>query len=151
MEKIFLGSDHAGYKLKEFLKKNFDKKKIKYSDLGADSEESSDYPDFALKVAKNVAEKRGNGILVCGTGTGMVIAANKIKGVRAALAYDDYSARMARLHNNVNVLCLRGRKIDFKKAQRIVDIWLKTEFSGEKRHARRMGKISRIEKQNFRK
>ncbi len=145
---IFIGSDHAGYRLKEYLKKYLDRKKIRYFDAGAYSEEPSDYPDLAVKVAKSVARKKAQGILICGTGTGMVIAANKIKGIRAAVAYDVYSAKMARLHNNVNVLCLRGREFNFATAEKLVDIWLNTQFSGEERHKRRIAKIRKIESVN---
>ena len=139
---LYLGSDHAGYKLKEFLKKHLDKNKVKYSDLGTYSEESVDYPDYAYKVAGKVAkEKNAKGILVCGTGTGMVMAANKVKGIRAAVAYDRYSAEMSRAHNDANVLCLRGREVDFKTQIKLTDIWLKTKFSNEPRHKRRIKKL----------
>lgn len=139
---IYLGSDHAGYKLKEFLKKHLDRKKVKYKDLGTYSEESVDYPDYAYKVGRKVAKEKGaKGILVCGTGVGMCIAANKVKGVRAAVVYDKYSAVMSREHNDANILCLRGRGVDFKKQTKLTDMWLSTKFSGEKRHIRRINKI----------
>ena len=139
---LYLGADHAGYRLKEFLKKHFDNKGIKYRDLGTHSEESVDYPSYAFKVGKAVAsEKNAKGILICGTGTGMVMAANRIKGIRAAVAYDAYSAKMARHDNDANVLCLRGRKINMKEQARIADIWLKSKFSGIARHTRRIAKL----------
>ena len=138
---IYIGSDHAGYQLKEFLKKHLDKRKIKYKDLGTYSEEPVDYPDIAYKVAKKVANEKAKGILICGTGIGMCIAANKVKGIRAAVAYDAYSAKMSREHNDANVLCLRGRNINMKKQAKLVNIWLKTEFSGNKRHKRRIAKL----------
>lgn len=139
---LYLGSDHAGYRLKEFLKKHFDNKGIKYRDLGTHSEESVDYPNYAFKISKAVAnEKNAKGILICGTGTGMVMAANRIKGIRAAVAYDSYSARMARHDNDANILCLRGRKINMKKQERIADIWLKSKFSGIARHRKRIAKL----------
>ena len=139
---LYLGADHAGYKLKEFLKKHFDRKKVKYVDLGTYSEESVDYPDYAYKVSRKVAgDKNAKGILICGTGTGMVMAANRIKGIRAAVAYDSYSAKMAREHNDANVLCLRGRKVSLKEQVKLVDIWLKTRFSNAKRHKRRIAKL----------
>jgi ribose 5-phosphate isomerase B len=138
---LYLGADHGGYRLKEFLKKYFNSKKIKYRDLGAYSEEPVDYPDIAYKVAKKVAKEKAKGILICGTGIGMCIAANKVKGIRAVVAYDKYSAEMSRLHNDANVLCLRGREVDFKEQLKLVNIWLKTKFSGEARHKRRIAKI----------
>jgi len=139
---LYLGADHAGYKLKEFLKKHFDKNKIKYLDLGTYSEESVDYPDYAYKVAKKIASEKGaKGILICGTGTGMVMAANKVKGIRAAVAYDSYSAEMARHDNDANVLCLRGRKVNMNNQAKITGIWLKTEFSNLPRHKRRIAKL----------
>lgn len=145
--KIIIGSDHAGFKLKERLKKHLDGEKISYEDVGTHSLKSSDYPDYAVKVARKVVkDKRNGGILICGTGTGMVIAANKIKGIRAVAAYDDYSARMSRHDNDANVLGLRGRLFPYKKIEKIVSIWLKTPFSAEKRHKRRLEKINRIKR-----
>ncbi len=139
---LYLGADHAGYKLKEFLKKHLEKKGVKYMDLGTYSEDSVDYPDLAFKVARKAAkEKNAKGILICGTGTGMVMAANKVKGIRAAVAYDEYSAKMSRHDNNANILCLRGRKVDVKRQQKLVDIWLKTPFSQIARHRRRLKKL----------
>jgi len=138
---IYLGSDHGGFELKEAIKMHLDKKRVKYKDSGAYSEEPVDYPDIAYKVAKKVAKEKAKGILICGTGIGMCIAANKVKGIRAALAYDKYSAEMSRLHNDANVLCLRGRKVNFKKQLKIADVWLKTKFSGEERHKRRIAKL----------
>lgn len=139
---LYLGSDHAGYRLKEFLKKHLDKKKIKYQDLGTYSEESVDYPDYAYKVGKKVAkEKNGKGILICGTGVGVCIAANKVKGIRAALAYDKEYAKMMRVHNDANVICLRGWDVDFKKQASLVDIWLNTKFDNIERRVRRLKKL----------
>lgn len=138
---IYLGADHGGFKLKEFLKSYFDSKKTKYNDLGTYSEEPVDYPDIAFKVAKKVAKENAKGILICGTGTGMCMAANKVKGIRAAIAYDTYSAKMSRRDNDANVLCLRGREIDFKQQLKLVDIWLKTKFSGIPRYKRRIAKL----------
>ena len=103
-----------------------------------------DYPDYAFKVAKAVAKHKGSkGILVCGTGIGMGIAANKVRGIRAAMAYDLYSAKMSRLHNDSNILELRGRKFPYKKNEQIVMAWLKTPFSGGARHKRRIAKLNR--------
>jgi len=144
--KIYLGADHAGFALKEKLKIYFDKIGIGYEDFGGNGEKGDDYPDFAFKVASRVAqEKRARGILICGTGTGMVIVANKVKGIRAAAAYDSYSAKMAKSHNNVNVLCLRGRKFLDDENLRLVKIWLKEKFSRGERHQRRLEKLVEIE------
>lgn len=146
-ELIILGSDHAGFKLKEKIKKHLAKKKIDFVDVGAYSEASVDYPVYAKKLAKKVKAGRNKGIkgiLVCGSGTGMAIAANRVKGIRAVLAYDAYSAKMSRVDNNSNVLCLRGRNFSSEKAKKITDIWLRTKFSGKKRHERRIKKIDRI-------
>ena len=140
--RIIIGSDHAGFNLKEKLKEYFDKKKIKYEDVGTGSLERVDYPDYAKKVARKVVkEKNSRGILICGTGTGMVIAANRIKGARAVVAYDTYSAKMSREDNNANILSLRGRHFSYKKIQSIVNIWLNTKFSGKSRHKKRIKKL----------
>jgi ribose 5-phosphate isomerase B len=145
--KVIIGSDHAGFKLKEKIKKYLKMKKIEYIDMGTDSLESVDYPDYALKVAKQVAwNKNRRGILVCGTGTGMTIAANKVKGIRAVAAYDVYSARMSRIDNDTNILGLRGRYFPYEKVKKIINVWLNTPFSGEQRHKRRLKKISGLEK-----
>ena len=144
---IYLGADHAGFSLKEKLKKYFDKRNINYEDIGGDGKSNDDYPDYAFKVAKKVSkEKDSKGILICGTGTGMVIAANKVKGVRAAVAYDNYSAKMAVEHNNSNVLCLRGRNFPDNKNIQLVKIWLNAKFSSKSRHKRRLRKITNYEK-----
>lgn len=146
IKKIYLGSDHAGFRLKEKLKKYFERIGIPYEDLGTHSLEPADYPDYAVVVAKRVSGgKSSRGILICGTGMGMVIAANKVKGIRAVAAYDDYSAKMSRLHNDANILALRGRFSNFKKIKKIVSVWLKTPFSGKPRHKRRINKIKLFE------
>ena len=143
--KIYLGSDHAGYAVKEKIKTYLKSKKVSFKDLGTYSTKPVDYPDYAFKVAKKVAkDKNSKGILVCGTGTGMVIAANKVKGIRAVAAYDAYSAKMSRHDNNANVLALRGRFFAFSKIQKIIDVWLKTRFSGESRHKQRILKINNL-------
>lgn len=144
--KIYIGSDHAGFELKEKIKKYLQGKRIPHEDLGTNSLDSVDYPDYALEVAQKVVkEKDSKGILICGTGTGMVIAANKVKGIRAVAAYDKYSAKMSRNDNDANVLCLRGRFFPFEKIKEIVSMWLKTPFSGETRHKRRINKIKEFE------
>jgi ribose 5-phosphate isomerase B len=140
--KVALGADHAGYKLKEIIKAYLKRKKIDFKDFGAHSEESVDYPDYARPVAEAVARGEfDRGILLCGSGVGATIVANKVKGIRAVNAYDTYSAKQSREHGDCNVLCLAGRKLTRAKATKIVDVWLKTEFSGEERHLRRIRKI----------
>ena len=143
---VILGADHAGFNLKEKLKKYFQKRRIPYEDVGTDgSKPHDDYPDYAVKAAKKVAKNKNyKGILVCGTGTGMAMAANKVKGVRAVIAYDPYSAKMSRVDNNANVLGLRGRFFPFARVKKIVDIWLSTPFSKKPRHKRRLRKIEKI-------
>ncbi|HDZ27194.1 hypothetical protein LCGC14_0835370 [marine sediment metagenome] len=140
--RVILASDHAGLRLKEKIKKYLARKKIEYEDLGTNSFKSVDYPDYALKVAEKVAKNNNTrGILVCGTGTGMTIAANKVKGIRAVAAYDAYSAKMSRIDNDTNVLGLRGRFFPLEKIKKIINVWLDTPFSGEKRHKWRIKKI----------
>lgn len=145
---IYIGADHSGFALKEKLKKHFSKLGIDYEDVGGDGKDGDDYPDFAFAVARKVARDSGEsrGILICGTGTGMVIAANKVKGIRAAVGYDNYSVQKGREHNDVNVLCLRGRQFGDTKNLRLVKIWLGEKFSGAKRHRRRLRKILSFER-----
>jgi ribose 5-phosphate isomerase B len=145
--RVIIASDHAGLRLKERVKRYLKRKKIEYEDLGTDSFTSVDYPDYALKVAEKVVKnKNTRGILVCGTGTGMTIAANKVKGIRAVAAYDAYSAKMSRIDNDTNVLGLRGRFFPYEKIKKIITVWLDTPFSGEKRHKRRIKKIGDYER-----
>jgi len=145
--RVIIASDHAGLRLKERVKRYLKRKKIEYEDLGTESFTSVDYPDYALKVAEKVAKnKNTKGILVCGTGTGMTIAANKVKGIRAVAAYDAYSAKMSRIDNDTNVLGLRGRFFPFEKIKKIINVWLNTPFSGEKRHKKRIKKIRDYER-----
>ena len=142
--KIAIGSDHAGYKLKSQIVEYLKTKKIDFEDFGAYSEESCDYTDYAFPVAQAVAKKIfDRGILICGSGVGMTIAANRIKGVRAVNANDFYTARQSREHGDSNILCLAGKKLAKAKAIKIVAVWLKTEFSGEERHLRRIKKIDK--------
>jgi len=144
---VIIASDHAGFKLKEKIKKYLEIQDIEYRDLGTDSLDSVDYPDYALKVAEHVTKnKNRRGILVCGTGTGMTIAANKVKGIRAVAAYDVYSAKMSRVDNDSNVLGLRGRFFPYQKVKKIINVWLNTPFSGKQRHKRRIKKISDYER-----
>jgi ribose 5-phosphate isomerase B len=143
--KIALAADHVGFALKEKTREYLKGKGLEVEDLGPANAESVDYPDFAAKVALQVASKQADyGVLVCGTGIGMEIAANKVPGVRAAAASDTISARMARAHNNANVLTMGGRMIDEDAMHRIVDTWLSTSFDGG-RHERRVEKIAALE------
>ena len=144
---IYLGSDHAGVKVKKKVEEFLTKKGIAYVDYGSfDPKSKDDYPDYAIKVAKKVAsDDNALGVLICGSGTGMAIAANKIKGVRAAMAYDLFSAKKAKEHNDVNILTLRARKFLAGKAVKLVDVWLKTKASTAARHRRRIAKIKRVE------
>lgn len=144
--KVAVGSDHGGYHLKEHIKKYLEEKGFDIEDFGTNSLESVDYADFALKVAEAVSEEKfDRGILICGTGLGISIAANKVKGIRAAVVSDCYSAKMSRAHNNANILALGGRVIGPDLAIEIVKIWMETPFEGG-RHQRRIDKISNIEK-----
>ena len=140
-KKISISSDHAGFKLKEKIKKNLVKKKIKVIDLGPKTDKSVDYPDFAKKVARNVLSKKTNiGILVCGSGTGMAMSANKFKKIRAAVCYNKASTRLCRLHNNANILALGSRLTKKSTALKLVNTFLSTKFEGG-RHLRRVKKI----------
>jgi ribose 5-phosphate isomerase B len=141
--KVIIGSDHAGYNVKEKLKEWFNLKGISYEDIGTNNPNiEDDYPDYAKKVAKLVSkDKKKKGILICGSGMGMTIAANKIKGIRAVSAYDEYSAKMARQDNNANILGLRGRYFPYNKTKKIVETFLLTQFSKKIRHKKRIQKI----------
>ena len=138
---IILGSDHAGFALKEELKQRLQQKGLQVEDIGAPSEQPVDYPVVAHELAEAVASGRfERGVIVCGTGIGVSIAANRHAGVRAALAYDETTARLSRAHNDANVLALGGRSLDHGAARRILDVWLDTPFEGG-RHARRVALI----------
>jgi len=143
---IVIGSDHGGLNLKAALKSYLDRRGFAVSDAGTDNEASVDYPDFGQKVAELVAAGGAElGILICGTGIGMSIAANKVPGIRAALVTDVFMARMAREHNNANILVLGGRVLDEQKACDLAGAWLDATFEGG-RHQGRLDKISEIEK-----
>lgn len=143
--KIVIAADHAGYKVKERVKGILQDLGLEYTDLGPDSEESVDYPDFARKVAEGVSSgEYDKGLLVCGTGIGMSIAANKVKGIRAAVAWSEESARLSREHNDANVLAIGARTTDGDAVPEIVKAFFTTEFEGG-RHQRRVDKISEIE------
>ncbi len=139
---IYIGSDHAGYDLKEELKKYLDGKGQKYIDLGTFSSDAVDYPDIAREVSEKVLEeKKSLGVLICGTGIGMMMSANKLPGIRAAVCTHELMAKMARAHNNANVLCLGSRIIGIELAKQILDVFLNTEFEAEERHERRIKKM----------
>jgi ribose 5-phosphate isomerase B len=143
--KIAIGSDHRGYEAKRRIAALLQQLGHDVLDVGAGSKDSVDYPDFALQVAQAVSEGRvDRGILICGTGIGMCIAANKVRGVRAAPCHDSITAEMSRRHNDANVLCLSGDLLGEELIERMVKIWLTTEFEGG-RHARRVEKILRFE------
>lgn len=144
--KVALGCDHGGLELKDTIAAELKKLGVEVVDEGTVSEESVDYPDFAAKVAGDVASgKVDKGITVCGTGIGMSIAANKFPGIRAALCHDSYTARMSRMHNDANILVLGGRVTGPEVALDILREWLKTPFEGG-RHQRRLDKIADLEK-----
>ena len=145
--KIAIGSDHRGYDVKRRVVPFLQGLGHEVFDLGTDKSESVDYPDFAFEVAKAVSEGRAErGILIDGTGIGMCIAANKVRNVRAAPCHDSITAEMSRRHNNANVMCLSADLLGDELIDRMVRIWLETEFEGG-RHARRVDKISRFEQE----
>jgi len=142
--KIALGSDHAGYLLKEEIKKYLDLKDIPFTDFGTFKIDSSDYPEFAYKVGNAIAaEECDRGVLICGTGIGMSITANKIKGIRAAVANTEESAKLSRLHNDANILCLGASTVEPEQALKILDVWINTSFEGG-RHQRRTNLITQL-------
>jgi ribose 5-phosphate isomerase B len=147
--KVAIASDHGGLKIREEIKGLLKDMGIEFEDFGCDCETSVDYPDYALPVAQKVANGEfDRGILICGTGIGMSIAANKVKGIRCALTHDTFSARATREHNDTNILAMGERVIGPGLARDIAKIWLTTEFEGG-RHATRVGKITEIEKNNL--
>ncbi len=145
MKKIALGSDHGGFKLKAALMEHLKSEGYEVEDKGTYSEESCDYPEFGRAVGNAVVNGEVDfGIVICSTGIGISIAANRIKGVRAALCTDSYMAKMTRLHNNANVLAMGANVIGESLAIDITDTFLNTEFSNEERHKRRIGKIDEL-------
>ncbi|MBN1664386.1 MAG: ribose 5-phosphate isomerase B [Deltaproteobacteria bacterium] len=148
-ETIIIGTDHAGYQLKEDIKTFLIDKGMTVVDVGAPSGDSVDYPDYGALAARRISSGEINrGILICGSGIGMSIVANKFPRVRAALCLDEDMARLSRLHNDSNILVLAGRKTDASTARKIVDIWLVTEFEGG-RHQKRIDKIKDLEHKQF--
>ncbi len=142
--RVFIGADHGGYELKEKIVDHLKHQGIDVKDVGTHNTDSCDYNEPARVVAHAVADGTADrGILVCGTGVGMSIQANKIKGIRAANVNDAYTAKATRLHNDSNVLTLGGRILGDELAKTLVDIWLETDFSGEDRHQRRVNKFEK--------
>ncbi|HDQ22606.1 MAG TPA: RpiB/LacA/LacB family sugar-phosphate isomerase [Candidatus Uhrbacteria bacterium] len=148
---VYLGADHAGFALKEQIKKYLDKKNISYEDKGSlKLKKGDDYPDFGYKVAKAVAEnKNAKGILICGTSYGMCIVANKVKGARAVSVKNEDDAVEIRKHNDANIMCLSGWNISPAKANKIIDKFLNTKFEAVLRRKRRLNKIKKIENKEF--
>lgn len=146
--KVAIASDHGGNQLREEIKNLLDELEISYEDFGCNCTTSVDYPDYALPVAKKVASGEfDRGILICGTGVGMSISANKVKGIRCALVHDVFTARVTREHNDSNVLAMGERVIGPGLAREIAKAWLTSDFEGG-RHANRIGKITEYEEQN---
>lgn len=142
---IALGADHAGYDSKEKLKDHFEKSNTVYKDFGTQSEDSCDYPLIAEKVARSVTSGEAEkGVLICGSGIGMCIAANKVKGVRAAVCNDLNLAKLSRMHNDANIICIGARISDIDKIKSIVKVFLETPFEGG-RHQKRVDQIKEIE------
>jgi RpiB/LacA/LacB family sugar-phosphate isomerase len=140
--KVFLGADHAGFKLKEKVRSLLLKKGYIVNDLSPELVKGDDYPAHAFKVSRSVRQNSGSkGILICGSGIGMSIAANRLKGIRAVDAYDNYTAKMSRVDENSNVLCLRARKFSERQSINLINIWLSTNFSGKLRHVRRIREL----------
>ena len=141
LKKIFISSDHAGFKLKEIIKKYLSKKKMNYQDLGPVNDTRVDYPDYAHRVAKKVRMNKNNrGILICGTGTGMNIVANKYKNIRAAQCFNLKSTKLSRLHNDANIITLGSRLLPTKSVLNFINVFLNTKFEGG-RHSKRINKI----------
>ena len=149
-KKLYIGCDHAALHMKNDIIGYLNDKGYDVEDLGPYTPESVDYPEYAEKVGKEVVSDKGSlGILICGTGIGMSIVANKVKGIRCGHCHDVFSAKMTRLHNDANVLALGERVVGAGLMLMIVDAFLNTEFSGDQRHVRRVEKIKEIEKKNF--
>ena len=139
---IAVGSDHAGFDLKNVLVQHLKDRGFDVLDMGTDSDKSCDYPDYAHKVTDAIINKEAQmGLLVCGTGIGMSIAANKVKGIRASVLSDEFSAQATRSHNDANILCLGARVVDEEKAKKLLDIFVDTPFSNEEKHLRRISKL----------
>lgn len=148
MRKIYIANDHAATDMKKDIVKYLEEKGYEVVNFGTDENSSVDYPEYAKKVGEAVkSDENSLGILICGTGVGMSIAANKIKGVRAAAVSESYSARLTRMHNNANVICFGARVVGIEIAKTIVDAFVETQYEGE-RHARRVEMIKNLEEEN---
>lgn len=149
MEKIALGSDHAGFELKEKIKEQLKELGLQFEDFGTTSCDACDYPDYARAVAQSVSQGKCSwGILCCGSGIGVSIVANKIRGIRAALCHDEQDASTSRKHNDANVLCLAGRRTTPDQCAKIIKEWVSTDFEGG-RHQRRVDKIEKVRGQEM--
>jgi ribose 5-phosphate isomerase B len=146
MKTVCLGADHAGWERKEMIKKSFPNNDYAVIDLSPhDFNENDDYPDAAFEVAKKVADEGSSvGILICRSGIGMCMAANKVKGIRAAAVYNEWAARVSREDNDANVLCLPGQYLNDEEIKKIIEVWLATSFSNKERHRRRIKKLELI-------
>lgn len=143
--KLAIGCDHGGFELKEAVRAYLEERQIPYEDFGTYSTDSVDYAPIAAKAARYVASGQADcGVLICSTGIGISIAANKVKGIRAALCTNEFCAEMTRRHNNANILCMGGKVVDSATARKLVDIFLNTPFEGG-RHQRRIDQIAQIE------
>ena len=144
---IYIGSDHRGYNLKEYLKDYLSKAKIPFKDVGNHKfDPEDDYPDFAFKVAQEVAKDSANtGVMICGSGLGMAAAANKVKGIRAGLAVSEWFAKHGRENDNLNVLTLASDQTDFSAAEKILKTWLEAKFDPQPKYIRRVEKIGKAE------
>ena len=142
MEKLFIASDHAAFEQKEYLK-NYLSKRFEIVDLGTDSPDSVHYPEFGKKIAQAVLESGGRGIAMCGSGIGISIQVNRFKGIRGGLCNDVNDAKMTKLHNNANIICLAGRKHSNELLEEMVDTWLETEFEGG-RHQTRIDMLDQL-------
>ncbi len=144
--RIAIGSDHAGYELKCQVVNYLQHKNMEIHDMGAFSKDSVDYPDYAIQVCQTINRKNSDfGILICYTGIGMSMAANKVRGIRAALIDNEENARLTREHNDANIICLGAKDVNFEQAKRLIDVFLTTKFSGG-RHLQRVEKVMSIEK-----
>ncbi|MFH1749479.1 MAG: RpiB/LacA/LacB family sugar-phosphate isomerase [bacterium] len=145
---IYLGADHRGYKLKEYISEYLDDRAIEFEDMGANNEELSDYPIYARKVGNKIAGTENRGILICGSGAGMTIASNKIKGVYAALATNPKMASAIKQQDDVNVLVLAADFTSEEQTKNILDAWLDTEYDRQGRHQKRIDQIKELEKKS---
>ncbi len=148
MKKIYLGADHAGFELKQKIKRWLERRRIPYEDLGnLILNPLDDYPDVAARVAQAVVKHKTAGILICGSAQGMCIAANKVKGIRAVVPFSLKEARLVREHEDANIICLSGWFFRFHRATKLLEKFLRTRFSGEEKHKRRIAKIARLERE----